>query len=235
MERLTLLHAPNILSPSYHERRQLIEFYSIAKERIHVIPRGIDMQLLDPKVRFLNGPPKFCSLGSIKPQKNILGLIRLFAVIQTNYPGATLRIIGAIQNFEYYATVLAEIQCLGLNEMVEMTGYIPPNNIALAIEEAHLHLSASNCETFGRSIFETLASGLPNIARLTDNAAAEFLAHLPYARFVDDDIMALTMLDEMLSKLSALSAMALEIGCLYDDEILARLLVAKICKLYGYQ
>lgn len=228
-EQLTLQNSNNILTPSHLEKRQLIDVYSIPGERMHVIPRGVDTRFLAPKVRTLHGDPIFCSVGSIKPQKNTLGLIRLFASLKARFPGSMLRIIGPIQDVAYFADVQTEIQNLGLVEGVEWTGYIPPNMLAEAIKDAHLHLSTSTCETFGRSIFETLASGLPNIARTTNNAAAEVLKHLPYARFVDNPIEAVKIIEEMLKNLEKLSSMALEIGSLYDDEMLSQLLVAKIC------
>jgi glycosyltransferase involved in cell wall biosynthesis len=227
-ERLALAYSQNILTPSHLERRQLVEIYSVPEERIHVVPRGVDNQLLEPKVRTLDGLPGFCSIGSIKPQKNILGLIGLFANIQARYPGTMLKIIGPVQNAQYHADVCAEIRRLGLCENIVLTGYVPPDKLSLAIQDDHIHLSASTCETFGRSIFETLASGLPNVARTTGNAAAEFLRNLPYARFIDDDIEALNVIEEMLTNLPSLSSMALEIGRLYDDTMLSRLLVAKI-------
>lgn len=228
-EHLTLACSKNILTPSHLEKRQLIELYSIPEKHIHVVPRGVNTQLLDPKVRFLSGPPRFCSIGSIKPQKNTLGLIELFAKVAAKFSGATLQVIGAVQNSSYFARVQLEVQRLGLAHAVEFTGYIPPHRMSVVIQEAHLHLSASTCETFGRSIFETLASGLPNIGRKTGNAAAEFLDSLPYARFVDDHEEALHLIEEMLESLPTLSSMALEIGNLYDDEMLSRLLMAKIC------
>ena len=228
MEKLALAHSKIILSPSQFERRQLTQFYSIAEERIHVVPRGIDTKLLAPHIRTLDGPPQFCSIGSIKPQKNTLGLLRLFDEIQARHPGSSLRIIGPIQDQVYYEKVCAEIEKLRLQKLVECKGHIPPTDLPMSITDAHIHLSTSLCETFGRSIFETLASGLPNIARKTGNAAAEFLQHVPYAQFVDDNAAALDAIDAMLAQLPQLSAMAIEIGSLYDDEILSQLLAAKI-------
>ncbi|WP_032113945.1 glycosyltransferase [Candidatus Paracaedibacter symbiosus] len=228
MERLALAYSQDILTPSPLERRQLVEIYGIPEERIHVIPRGVDTSLIAPKVRSLDGPPRFCSIGSIKPQKDTLGLIQLFADVHAHFPGSTLRVIGPIQNSDYGKAVQEKILQLRLNEAVELTGHVPPTKLALMIKDAHLHLSMATCETFGRSIFETLASGLPNIARAANNAAAEYLEHLPYARFVDDYDQALKAIWEMLSNLSTLSSMALEIGKLYNEEILSRLLVAKI-------
>jgi len=228
MEHRTLTNSKNILTPSHLERRQLINFYSIPEERIHVIPRGVDNRFIIPKIRFYNGSLKFCSIGSIKPQKNTLGLICLFKKIYKKFPNATLKIIGPIQNFKYFTEVLDEICNLGLNEVIDVVGYVSPNKLPSMIKDSHFHLSVSTCETFGRSIFETLASGLPNIARKKGNAAAEFLKNLPYAKFVDDDNAVLDAIEKMLKNFSKLSSMALEIGRLYDDKILSRLLVAKI-------
>jgi len=229
MECLTLAKSENIVTPSRLEKQQLIEFYSIPKENIHVVPRGVDTQFLAPKVRSLTDPPIFCSIGSIKPQKNVLGLVQLFSRIHAKFKGAMLRIVGPVQDAKYYADVVKEIKRLEIEKAVEFFGYIPPDKLALAIKDTHMHISMSNCETFGRAIFETLALGLPNVAKITENAAAEFLRYLPYARFVDDEKDALNVIEEMLSNLSSLSAMAIEIGKLYYEEILSQLLKAKIC------
>lgn len=228
MERLALALSTNILTPSPLEKRQLIEVYAIPEERIHMIPRGVDRQFFIPKVRLVNGPLRFCSIGSIKPQKNTLGLIQLFYRLQQRFPDATLRVIGATQNSEYCSQVHAEIQRLKLTRFIEFSGYISPEKLSLELEQAHFHLSTSTCETFGRSIFETLASGIPNIARKSGNAAAEFLEHLPYTRFTDSDDEALKAIEEMLPNFSKLSSMALEISDLYNNEMLSQLIVAKI-------
>jgi glycosyltransferase involved in cell wall biosynthesis len=228
MERLALRYSKNILTPSYLEKRQLVETYSIPGERIHVIPRGVDTRFLAPKIRTLQGHPIFCSIGSIKPQKNILGLVRLFSKINEKFPASKLRIIGPIQDVGYYKAVEAEIQLLGLTQAIELKGYVTPNFLSEAIADAHIHISTSTCETFGRSIFETLTSGLPNIARTIDNAAAEILKNLPYARFIDDPNEVLEVIEEMLNNLEKLSSMASEIGKLYDDEVLSQRLAAKI-------
>ena len=227
-ERLTLANSKNIITPSYFEKQQLLDYYSIPPDRVYVIPRGINTSLLVPIVRSLNGEAKFCSVGSIKPQKNTLGLINLFAEIQKKIPEAKLKIVGAMQNEQYYQKVSKRINDLSLNNAIEFTGYISPNNLFHVIKDCHIHISRSTCETFGRSIFETLACGLPNIAKKTHNAAAEFLSDLPYAKFIDDDEEALSIILEILSNLTQLSSMALEIGRLYDDQILEKLLLAKV-------
>lgn len=227
MERSALALSTHILTPSPLERAQLITVYAVPEERIHMVPRGID-SLLIPKTRNLNGAPKFCTVGSIKPQKNTLGLIQLFAHLHQRFPEATLRIIGPTQNAVYFNSVQAEIQRLRLSRFIEFSGALSIEQLSLALKDCHFHLSTSSCETFGRSIFETLALGLPNIARKSSNAAADFLEQLPYARFIESNDEALRVIEEMIPHFSKLSSMALEIGSLYSDQQLSQLMVAKI-------
>ena len=232
METLTLLRAQNILTPSYFEKKQLLEYYSVPEHKIHVIPRGVDSSLLKPIARTLDKKesPIFCSIGSIKLQKNTLELIDLFFELKNNYPQSMLRIIGPVQNQLYYDQVIAQINDLELGASIEFTGHIAHDELGKAVADCHLHISTSNCETFGRSIFETLAFGMPNIARLKNNAAAEFLQNLPYIKFVDSNNQALQAVEEILLDFPKLSAMASEIGNLYEDKRLSKLIVAKICK-----
>jgi glycosyltransferase involved in cell wall biosynthesis len=228
-EKQTLAYSHYILTPSHLEKRQLIELYSVPSEKICVVPRGVNTKLFAPVVRG-DQPLQFCSIGSIKPQKNTLGLIDLFYKICKKFSNAKLKVIGPVQNDSYAEAVYAKVRQFELSDAVEFTGYVPPEQLSLAIQNVQMHLSTSTCETFGRSIFETLAAGLPNIARATGNAAAEFLDDLPYARFVDDDFSALQAIEEMLLNYSKLSSMAVEVGELYNEELLSRLLVAKIAR-----
>lgn len=227
-EYQTLLNSKNILTPSHLEKQQLMEIYSIPGEYIHVIPRGVNTQFLIHKTRIFNGNPIFCSIGSIKPQKNILGLINIFKNMKEIYPTSKLQIIGPVQDEDYFAKVQNEIKRLSIADAIEFKGYVQPSKMSEAVADAHIHISASKCETFGRSIFETLALGIPNVARQTNNAAAEILKDLPYAYFTDDSVKTAGIIVEMLDNLETLSSMAKEIGDLYNDEMLSQLLAAKI-------
>lgn len=229
LERVTLAAAQNILTPSQLEKRQLMEYYSVPEKRIHVVPRGVEMHLFSPKSRTDLRKPQFCSVGSIKPQKNTLGLIHLFSKILRWYPEAELRIIGPVQNLSYYESVRAEINHLGLANSIEMVGHVPHTSLPQMLEGFHIHLSAATCETFGRAIFETLALGLPNVARKSGNAAAEYLSDLPYAIFADQHEEALHGVKKILNNFPKLSSMAAEVGHFFDENYLRELLVAKLC------
>lgn len=229
-ERRVLAVASHVLTPGHLERRQLMELYAVPEDRIRVVPRGVDRRFVSPRVRRLDGPPRLCSIGSIKPQKNTVGLLHLLHAVRKRHPGVTLRVIGPVQDEAYAAQVRHEVERLGLGDAVTMSGYVPPEDLAAATEDAHLHVSAASCETFGRAIFETLAGGMPNVGRATGNAATEYLRHVPYARFHDDVEEAAAAVDELLDDLPAWSAMAREIGELYDDCSLSARLAAELAE-----
>ena len=231
MEKMALSNTRNILTPSYFEKNQLQEYYHIPENKIHVIPRGVDRSLFKPVSHDLNKdkPLIFCSIGSIKPQKNTLELVELFLSIKNTYPDSQLLIIGPVQNQPYYEQVKDKISSLRLAKDIELIGYVSPEKLSDIIKDCHIHISTSKCETFGRSIFETLASGIPNIARLENNAAYDFLQNLPYIKFISDNNEAMEFINAIVSDFPKLSSMASEIGTLYDDKRLEKPIVAKIC------
>jgi hypothetical protein len=73
---------------------------------------------------------------------------------------------------------------MGLQRDVTFLGHVSPDHLGSELARTTLHLSASWCETFGRAIFETLASGIPNVTFREGNAAAEYLADQDGIRFV---------------------------------------------------
>jgi glycosyltransferase involved in cell wall biosynthesis len=227
-ERQTLAVAERILTPSRLELGQLIEFFGVSRERIHVIPRGVDTEHFQPSPRTIDGPLRFCSVGTIKRQKNTLGLIRLFSRLRGRYPDSELRIVGAVQDFQYEREVRENISTLELESAVQFVGHVPPQNISSVLAGSHIHLSTSTCETFGRAIFETLSCGIPNVVRASSNAAAEHLLGSPYIAFCDEDQDAVEAVERLVSDLPQLSAMAGEVSYLFDDSILSRLIAAEI-------
>ena len=231
LEYKTISKSQNIITPSYLEKNQLTDLYNVDPAKIHVIPRGVNSTLLKPSIRkYLHNKEtlKFCTLGSIKAQKNIIELVELFSMIEAKYNDVELHIIGPIQDSNYHERIKEKIIVLGLENKVFFPGHISHNNISKYLQNFHVHISASKCETFGRSIFETLALGIPNVVLLYKNASYEFLRDLPYVRFVKDAFEAINALNTMLADLELLSILAREIGFLYDDKILMERIAAKV-------
>lgn len=228
-EKQALAYSDAILTPSPMEKRQLHEVYGVEEEKLFMIPRGVDVTHLQPKKRSVSFPLVFSSVGSIKKQKNTLGVIRLFDLICKKYPGSRLNLIGPVQDREYSNEVVKLVKTFGLEEQISFLGFISPQNLQEALEKSHFHLTASHCETFGRSIFETLALGLPNLIQSSKhNAALDFIGHLPYVCFFQKDQEVVASLDAMLQTYELLSECAAEIGELYDDAYLGKQMLATL-------
>ncbi len=228
LERQALQQSQHILTPSPLEKRQLLETYGLSQNSIHMVPRGVN-QTYSLRT-FLNEGPAFCSIGTIKRQKNTLALIYFFNDIKYVYPKATLKIIGAVQDEAYAAEVLLAIKKLRLDQQINLMGYIPHADIPKTIADCHMHLSTSCSETFGRSIFETLAMGIPNIARRENNAAYDFLKNKPYICFSKNTAESLTFIQSILANFKVFSEQASEIGFLFNEDRLQKLLKSTILK-----
>lgn len=200
LEREALGLADIIISPSYVEKQQLMFQYGVPKSKIRVIPRAVQLDDLPivPGKRLLN-PLRLCSIGSIKPQKNTIVLIKFFALISDIYPNAELTLIGPIQDSEYHALVLREIHCLRLSDKVKFSGFVPHDQLIRDLNDKQIHVCLSKCETFGRSIFETLAVGLPNICFYNSIAAADFIPENLGIRFISSTGYGIDSLEELLS------------------------------------
>lgn len=226
-EQLVLSTTDRLLTPSHFEKQQLLN-RGVSNRKIYVIPRGIDRQAFQPTKRQMGKSLNFCSVGSIKQQKNTLELIDVFAKINQTYPHSTLRIIGSAQCLEYKKRVIAKINSYNIIDKVTLLGYLPTEKISAAVRDCHIHLSCTSCETFGRSLFETLAMGLPNITNAANNAAKDYLNSMPSISFVKNNEEYLHAVRSILENYERLSEQAADVGFLFDNQRLAKRLVATI-------
>lgn len=227
-EKRALSLSTAILTPSPFEKRQIHQVYGIEEGKVFMVPRGVDCTFLSTQNRKLTAPFRFCSVGSIKPQKNTIGALRVFSFLLKKFPASVFRLIGPIQDHAYASRVLREIKDLGIEAHVEMVGFVKPKDFSKVLEDCHFHLSVSSCETFGRSIFETLAEGIPNVVVQGQHAARDFLRDLPYIAFVSSVEEATQKIEQMTRFYGELSNRSREVGELYDDAFLGRLLVSTL-------
>lgn len=226
-EKTALRYSHKIITPSHLEKKQLMRQYQIPEKKISMIPRGIERESLPHTSRKLNKKLHFCSVGSIKPQKNTLDLLLLFRKLLDLYPLAHLSIVGPIQDQYYGNSVKKALYQLGLDNHVTFFGHIPPANLGKVLKPCHIHLSTTRCETFGRSIFETLSLGIPNVAFSPNNASFEFLHRLPYISYCQTIEEAINRVCTLINNYETLSALSKEIAYFYDDAFLGNLLYAQ--------
>lgn len=105
-------------------------------------------------------------VSRIDYQKNQLGLVRAFARFANDHPDHRLVLIGAVTVEEYHREVRAEIERLGLQELVRVIPGLAPGDPVLpsAYQAAEMFVLASLHEPFGMVILEAWAARLPVVA-----------------------------------------------------------------------
>jgi glycosyltransferase involved in cell wall biosynthesis/hydroxymethylpyrimidine pyrophosphatase-like HAD family hydrolase len=190
-----------IISPSYVEKRQLVHYYGIPHSKIKVIPRSVQLDDLSTDGnRPYSDTIKLCALGSIKPQKNTVELIRFFQLVTNVFSNAELTVIGPIQNQEYYELILEEVARLGLVDSVKFSGFVAHDQLNGHLNDKQIHICFSRCETFGRSVFETMAFGIPNLCLSTDIAAEDFIPEYMGIRYISSPVDGIQAIEELLSQ-----------------------------------
>jgi glycosyltransferase involved in cell wall biosynthesis/hydroxymethylpyrimidine pyrophosphatase-like HAD family hydrolase len=228
-EQKALRNVDRIITPSHFEKQQLCKVYGVPLHITKVIPRGVS-SFYDKSNRGLeSGPLEICSIGSIKPQKNTLELISLFAHIKKSQTEATLLVVGPIQNASYFLNVQKKVQKLGLETSVTFTGYVTHDELKRIIAKSKFHLSATHCETFGRTIFETLSYGILNLLPNHQNCAAlEHLQDSPYCKTYTNKEDLLLAIKELTEEYETRSELASETGKTFNEKRLSQLIRAEI-------
>lgn len=167
LEKTALEEAGRVVVFSHNMLAQLKDYYGIAPERITVNPPGVDPnrfapELPDPSLReelqLHPGIPVVMYVGRFSPEKNLLFLLRSLSPLLKEGK-ARLLIVGEGPT---RGTLEGEIEARGVRDAVRFTGRVrePEKYYPLA----DVFVSVSRYESFGQSILEAMASGLPVVA-----------------------------------------------------------------------
>lgn len=160
-EKGVLSSISQILTPSEEEKNDMVKFFSVAPGKIKVIPRGIS-PVLTANIRTCS-EIKMISIGSIKEQKNHIDDLRLLdKLVQQGLP-ATLVIAGSIYDEHIFRELHEFVEKKNLKDKVTFVSGLNRGEMATLLSKMTFGISNSHWETFGRGIFECLASGLPTL------------------------------------------------------------------------
>ena len=112
---------------------------------------------VDPQSRFL------LYVGGLSPHKNLGRLIAAWATVADSHLDAKLVLVGDFEdNFTTEIDHLrAEVDRLGLEESVHLTGFVPDADLAHFYRQAEALVQPSLMEGFGLPAVEAMASGTP--------------------------------------------------------------------------
>jgi glycosyltransferase involved in cell wall biosynthesis len=154
-----------VVVPSEAYRKKVREM-GVPDHRIYKLPRGVDFAAFHPDKarngawRDLGLPPKGLKLlyvGRVSREKNLDALADAFPALAQRVPGISLTIVGAGP----YLDGLKE-QFAGRKD-VHFTGVVHGEPLAGIFASADMFVFPSLTDTFGNSVVEALASGVPCI------------------------------------------------------------------------
>jgi glycosyltransferase involved in cell wall biosynthesis len=184
-----------VTTVSEYSKRDMVRFYGLPSERIHVVPDGVDTSRFRPvpdrerraawRKRALGADVPFIAyVGKPTERRNLSALVHAFASLKAE-KGIPHRLVIAGSDLPGTSPFRRVIRECGVEGDVEVIGYVSHEDMPLLFNAADVFVYPSSYEGFGMPVLEAMACGTPVIT-LDNTAFPEFaggIAHLlPDAR-----------------------------------------------------
>jgi glycosyltransferase involved in cell wall biosynthesis len=150
--------ADRVLAVSERTRRDLIEHYGVAEQRIVVTPNAVD-PIFRPNGKAPERAPYALFVGGIQPRKDPLAAVEALALVDGEL---SLLVVGAEKRGG--EEVRSAVRRLGLEQRVELAGHVERDELATLYRGAACLVFPSRYEGFGLPVLEAMASGTPVVA-----------------------------------------------------------------------
>jgi glycosyltransferase involved in cell wall biosynthesis len=150
--------ADRVLAVSERTKRDLIERYRVAAERIVVTPNAVD-PVFHPNGSAPERAPYVLFVGGIQPRKDPLTAVEALALVDGDL---SLVVVGAEKRGG--DEVRHAVKRLGLEQRVELAGHVERDELATLYRGAVCLVFPSRYEGFGLPVLEAMASGTPVVA-----------------------------------------------------------------------
>jgi glycosyltransferase involved in cell wall biosynthesis len=145
-------------------RRDLLRFYDVAPEKIHVVLSGYDAERFVPAhpAPAPDGEPYLLYVGNVMPHKNLVRLVEAFALVARQLP---VRLVLRGWGRPRHVRVLRErIAALGLEARVDWRPYAAAEELLALYRGARALVLPSLHEGFGLTALEAMTCGTPVVA-----------------------------------------------------------------------
>lgn len=148
-------NASKIILLSKFEKNHCVP-YQVSPSKFVIIPNGISS--VTSRAMGTSKQRYFLYLGRIEPRKNLEFLIRAFLLFSQTDSSSVLRLVGPIEK-KYDSVVLNEIKKLGLEHRISLEPPKYGTEKDELVGNAVAVIYPAFEETFGRTVFESFASG----------------------------------------------------------------------------
>lgn len=176
-----------VLTVSETSRAAITRALKVPPRRIHVIreaaaPAFVPLAVADRRSRLRrfelgDGDPYLLYVGGISPHKNLEVLIEAFELIAAEHPRLRLLLVGATDDDPFLSAtgaVRAAIDRSPVRARMQLTGYVPDDDLVALYSGAVATALPSLAEGFGLTAAESAACGTPVVAS-RDPALVELL------------------------------------------------------------
>lgn len=147
--------AARVLTVSETTRRDIVERYRVAPERVVVTHNGVDERFRPDGPR-LDRSPFLLFVGALHPRKGLPTALEALARLPDAPP---LLVVGPAKHGA--PAVEAAVARLGLEHRVELVGHVDDAELARLYRSAEAFVFPSLFEGFGLPVVEAMASGTP--------------------------------------------------------------------------
>jgi len=153
-----------VIVSSESTRRDLLRFYNVPPEKLHVVLPGYDPEQFGPvqPVPPPDGEPYLLYIGNVMPHKNLVRLVEAFALVARQLPA---RLVMRGWGRDRQVKILGErIRALGLERRIDWQPYAPDDELLTLYRGARALVLPSLHEGFGLTALESMACGTPVVA-----------------------------------------------------------------------
>ena len=160
--------------------------HSTNPERVHVVGNGVDTHRVRPAAEPPDETPFTIGfVGSLKPWHGVEDLVSAVALLAAGDDGYRLLVVGDGPQRE---AIRSQVRALSLDDVVEMTGAVPPDEIPTLLHRMHVAVapypSVPDFYFSPLKVYEYLAAGLPVVATRTGELTST-LGHGRHGVLVD--------------------------------------------------
>ena len=148
-----------LIAVSEATRADLLTYYNVPADQVTVVEHGVDDRFFALARERTRVEPFLLCVSTLHPHKNIERLVRVFARLLARHPD--LRLVLAGMKGLQTSPVEALISSLGLTAKVELTGWIPREQLYDYFRRAAAFVYPSTFEGFGMPVVEALAAEVP--------------------------------------------------------------------------
>jgi glycosyltransferase involved in cell wall biosynthesis len=189
---ISIIISKYIIAVSESSRKDIVRHYPFASKKVEVIYHGYDKNLFNPTIpdnvvrqaknKYGIDSDYILFLSTLKPSKNIEGLLEAYSSLKGSAGGAKLVISG--KKGWLYKSIFEKVKLLKLESKVIFTDYVTEKEKAALIKGARLFILPSFWEGFGMDVVNSMACGTPvvisNIGSLPEVAGKAAIFVDPY-------------------------------------------------------